>query len=151
MNLARITRLAVVALPIVAIAGCSSSSSDHSDAKDTKNKLERAASVKTAPSSPSTSPPTAAPTTSNAPCTVAGASAVLAPDTADSIVCGSGWAAGAAHNTDVDYAYLLHDVNGTWTGVDTQQNQAEMQQACANGNPLGIPSNVLAVSPCEVS
>ena len=66
-------------------------------------------------------------------------------------MCGNGWAAGGAHNANIDYAYLLRNVNGSWTDVDTQTNAAEMQQACDNANPLGIPQNVLAVSPCKVS
>ncbi len=146
MKTTSLARLAIVAVPIVVIAGCSSSSSN--DAQSAKQ-LKRAASV-THESSPAST--TTAPATSTAPpCSVAAASAVLAPDTADSIACGEGWAAGSAHNTHVDYAFLLHDVNGAWVSIDTDRNQAEMQQACADGNPLGIPQNVLAVSPCDVS
>jgi hypothetical protein len=147
MKPSRIARIPIVALPIVAIAGCSSSSSAKSDAKNAKD----TASAKTSSSSSSTSSTTAGSTSASAPCTVAAASAALAPDTASSIACGGGWAAGAASNTQYDYAYLLHDVNGTWTSIDNDQSQGEMQQACATGNPLAIPESVLAVSPCRVS
>jgi hypothetical protein len=80
----------------------------------------------------------------SAPCTTAALGAALpSGDVLGNIQCGQGWAAGSATNTMYTYAFLLQSSNGVW--VQPPSN------ACANAASLGIPSAVLAESPCEVS
>ena len=83
-------------------------------------------------------------TTVSAPCTSAAISAALQPgETLNSYQCGGGWAAGSWTNSMYTAAYLLHSSNGVWVQPPTN--------ACANASALGIPANVLNVSPCKVS
>ncbi len=137
-----IARAAIAVLALVVVAGCSS------DDKKTD------ASSKTSPaveSSTSSSSQTSPSTPSAAPCTLDAATAALSSvsATAATIVCRDGWAAGAAANPDYDLAYLLRDVDGTWTNEGT--DSAAIGEACAAGNPLGIAQVVLDTSPCKVS
>ena len=130
--------LAVVAL--VTLAGCSSDSSK----PKSSDTLPEASSSTTASSTTATSAPSTEPE-----CTVVAAGAVLAPDTATSILCGEGWASGSMTNEEFDSAYLLRAENGVWA-------KADVAEACpAEGgvatNPLGIPQNVFDASPCKVS
>jgi peptidoglycan hydrolase-like protein with peptidoglycan-binding domain len=79
-----------------------------------------------------------------APCTAAAISAALQPgETLNSYQCGGGWAAGAWTNSMYTAAFLLKSSNGAW--VQPPSN------ACANASALGIPADVLNVSPCKVS
>ena len=140
----RVTRAAIALLGVVVFAGCSSDAKKSDSGANKKSPVESSTSSTAIPSSSTSSP-------SVAPCTVEAATAALrgASETANSIVCGDGWAAGGASNPDYDLAYLLRDVNGNWTNEGT--NSATMDAACATGNPLGIPQAVLDSSPCKAS
>jgi hypothetical protein len=102
-------------------------------------------------SAPVTTTTTAVPTTTttsgssaSAPCTTAALGAALpSGDTLGNIQCAQGWAAGSATNSMYTYAFLLQSSNGVWVQPPSD--------ACANATSLGIPSSVLAVSPCKVS
>lgn len=135
-------RSTIVLLALAVVAGCASDNkTSESDAKK-KPTVESSTSSSSTPSTP---------TPSGAPCSVEAATAALSADsaTATSIVCADGWAAGGASNPDYDLAYLLRDVDGKWTNEGT--DSAAMDEACAAGNPLDIPQNVLSISPCKVS
>lgn len=140
----RVARAAIALLAFVAIASCSSDAKRSDSGAEKKSAVEPSTASTSIPSSSTSSP-------SVATCTVDAATAALsaASATATSIVCGDRWAAGAASSPDYDLAYLLHDVNGNWTNEGT--NSATMGEACATGNPLGIPQAVLDISPCKVS
>lgn len=132
-----IARLAVVGLAVVAVAGCSSDAKK-SDASNAET-LKPVASV--THKQPGTSSTTAAPsstsTLSGPACTVEAATAALGTNgTASNITCLSGYAAGDANNTHVDFAYLLVDTNGTWV----QASGAVQQQVCTS-NPQGLPTS----------
>ena len=62
--------------------------------------------------------------------------------------CAGGFAAGAKQESGagsgIEAAFLLQASNGAWT-------VANLQQACASGNPLNVPQSILSQSPCEVS
>ena len=144
---AAILRLALVGVVAVGIAGCSSDAKKSEPAS--AKRLKPAASVTDQTQAPAST--TSAASTSPA-CTVGAATTALGDvGHALDITCGGGWAAGAGSNAYDDFAFLLHDVNGTWQSIDNDANQAVMQQACASTNPLGIPDYVLQVSPCRVS
>lgn len=103
-----------------------------------------------ATTAPTTTTTTAAPatTTTGAPataaCTAAAISAALGTGkTLNSYQCGNGWAAGSWTNTMYTAAFLLQSKSGTWVQPPTN--------ACADATALGIPANVLDVSPCKVS
>ncbi|MEP6624096.1 MAG: hypothetical protein ABJC79_06620 [Acidimicrobiia bacterium] len=133
----RFARLAIVGMAAVAIAGCSS----NAKSSDAAKKLKPAASVtKEAKSSTTTAPTsssTGAPTT--APCTTAAAQTALAPDRAIDITCNGVFAAGSASNPQVDYAYLLQDVNGAW-----QKASTTVQNEVCTSNPQGLPASFVA-------
>lgn len=98
----------------------------------------------TRPSAPSTTSPTAHSTVAAAPCTAAAiGQAVPSGDKVISYQCGGGWAAGSWTNSDYAAAFLLQSSNGRWVKAPAN--------ACQNAAVLGIPSNVLDVSPCKVS
>ncbi len=97
-----------------------------------------------------TTPPTTTTvvSTASAPCTLAALNAALQPDESlhslDGIECANGWAAGAILlSTGNTGAFLLQSSGGTW--VTPPSN------VCTEAAALGIPSNVLTVSPCRVS
>jgi Putative peptidoglycan binding domain len=75
--------------------------------------------------------------------TTALGAALPSGDVLGNIQCGQEWAAGSATNTMYTHAFLLQSSNRVW--VQPPSN------ACANAASLGIPSAVLAESPCEVS
>jgi hypothetical protein len=99
------------------------------------------ASCSSGPSTGTTTSTTAAATA--APCTVAAISAALPGETVTSHRCGNGWAAGTDHNAHYTSAYLLQAKNGAWVQAS--------DSVCQKASALGIPDNVLAVSPCKVS
>ena len=134
----RFARTAVVGLAIVAVAGCSSDGKK-SDAKP--EKIERAASVKPEATS-TTTPAASAPAAPSGPaCTTAAAVAALSPDKVISITCNGEFAAGAASNSTVDYAYLLQSANGAWQ----KASQSVQTQVCTT-NPQGLPANFVAAA-----
>ncbi len=97
-------------------------------------------------------PPTSAPVptstsvpTTSAPCTASAIGSAIAPATVRTYRCSDGFAAGAEANPEFDSAYLLRAEGGSWVRLDTTG------EACAPGNPLGIPETVLVVAPCRVS
>jgi len=138
----RLARIAVAGLAVLAVAGCGSSSGSKSSASS-KSTSTSSSSTSSSTASSST---TAAP--ASAPCTVGAISAVLPSGTrATGVVCAGGWAAGPDTNGNYDAAYLARANGSTWLIVSA----SEMQQACAAGNAMGIPADVLAQSPCKVS
>lgn len=83
----------------------------------------------------------------SAPCTASAIGAAIAPEKVASFQCGGGFASGSDTTPGAngyDAAFLLQASGGAWT-------QADLDKACAEGNPLGIPQSVLAASPCQVS
>jgi hypothetical protein len=136
----RLAHLAVAGLAVLtvaAVAGCSSSSGSKGSASTKRTGT---------PSSTVSSSTTTAP--APAPCTVAAISAVLPSGTrATGVVCAGGWAAGPDTNGSFDAAFLARADGSTWRILSA----SELQQACAPGNPSGIPAIVLAQSPCTVS
>jgi len=132
-----LVRFTLVGLAVVAVAGCSSDAkkSDVSTAKT----LKPAASVthKQGDTSSTTAAPSSTSTPSGPACTVEAATAALGTNgTANSIVCLSGYAAGAANNTHVDFAYLLVDTDGAWVQAST----AVQNEVCTS-NPQGLPAS----------
>jgi hypothetical protein len=111
------------------------------------------AGVKSCTSTPTTTGPTTTttiPTTTtsaaatSAPCTAAAISAALGSgETLISYQCGNGWAAGSWSNSAYEAAFLLRSKGGVWVQPPTD--------ACNEATALGIPTDVLNVSPCKVS
>ena len=110
------------------------------------------ASVRVCVASPTTTTTTTANSTTtttsastvSAPCTSAAITAALQPgETLNSYQCGGGWAAGSWTNSMYTAAFLLKSSNGAW--------EQPPSNACANASVLGIPADVLNVSPCKVS
>jgi hypothetical protein len=101
----------------------------------------------TSPSTTTTTAPvttTTSASTVSAPCTSAAVGAALKPgETLVSYQCGNGWAAGSWTNSEYEAAFLLRSSHGTWVQPPTN--------ACQNAQALGIPADVLNVSPCKVS
>jgi hypothetical protein len=129
--------IAFVTIAVVTIAGCSSSSGSKRSGP-----VERTSTSTSTASSSTTVPP------ASAPCTVAALSAVLPSGTrAIGVVCSRGWAAGPDTNGSFDAAYLARADGTTWRVLSA----SELQQACAAGNSLRVPDDVLAQSPCNVS
>lgn len=123
---------------------------------DTEGLLAAAvkAGAKTCTSTPTTVPttttsvPATTTTTSaaavSAPCTAAALGAALGSGkTLISYQCGNGWAAGSWTNSTYAAAFLLRSKGGVWVQPPTD--------ACNEAAALGIPANVLNVSPCKVS
>lgn len=137
----RFARVAIVAMAVVAVAGCSSSSSK-SDAVKAQKVKPAASSTTTAPALSNTPSPTGSVVpTGSASCTTAAAQPVLSPDIVNSITCDGIFAAGAANNTHVDYAYLLQDVNGSW-----QRASNSVQNAVCTTNPQHLPASFVALA-----
>ncbi len=63
------------------------------------------------------------------------------------IVCGRGWASGPYSTGIIEAAYLAQADGPAWRILDS----SEFARACGRGNPLRIPADVLAQSPCGVS
>jgi peptidoglycan hydrolase-like protein with peptidoglycan-binding domain len=111
------------------------------------------AGVKSCTSTPTTTGPTTtttvpATTTSaaatSAPCTAAAISAALGTGkTLISYQCGNGWAGGSWSNSAYEAAFLLRSRGGVWVQPPTD--------ACNEATALGIPADVLNISPCKVS
>lgn len=111
------------------------------------------AGEKSCTSTPTTTGPTTtttvpATTTSaaatSAPCTAAAISAALGSGkTLVSYQCGNGWAAGSWSNPAYEAAFLLQAKGGVWVQPPTD--------ACNEAAALGIPADVLNISPCKVS
>jgi peptidoglycan hydrolase-like protein with peptidoglycan-binding domain len=103
-----------------------------------------ASSSATTTTTASSTTTTTSASTVSAPCTAAAISAALQPgETLNSYQCGAGWAAGSWTNSMYTAAFLLKSSNGAWVQPPTN--------ACANASALGIPANVLNISPCKVS
>jgi hypothetical protein len=133
----RLARVAVVGLAIVAVAGCSSDAKK-SDAPKPK-KIERAASVKPEATSTTSAAAPAAP--AGPACTTAAAAVALSPDRVTSITCSGEFAAGAASNSQYDYAYLLQSANGAW-----QKASQSVQTEVCTTNPQGLPASFVAAA-----
>ena len=103
-----------------------------------------ASSASTTTTTPKSTTTTTSASTVSAPCTSAAISAALQPgETLNSYQCGGGWAAGSWTNSMYTAAFLLKSSNGAW--------EQPPSNACANASALGIPADVLNVSPCKVS
>ncbi|MGA8724291.1 MAG: peptidoglycan-binding domain-containing protein [Acidimicrobiales bacterium] len=103
-----------------------------------------ASSATTTTTSTNSTTTTTSASTVSAPCTSAAISAALQPgETLNSYQCGGGWAAGSWTNSMYTAAFLLKSSNGAW--------EQPPSNACANASALGIPADVLNVSPCKVS
>lgn len=87
----------------------------------------------------------------SARCTATAISEALAPNTVESYVCGNGWAAGSdlegTGEAQVEAAFLLKASAGSWTRVD----ETQLTTVCNDPTAAGVPTAVLAVSPCKVS
>lgn len=84
---------------------------------------------------------------SSAPCTASAIGAAIEPEKVTSFQCGGGFASGSDTTpgpNDYDAAFLLQASGDAWVTAD-------LDEACADDNPLGIPQSVLASSPCRVS
>ena len=62
-------------------------------------------------------------------------------------MCGGGWASGPYSTGIIEAAYLARADGSSWRILDP----SEFARACRRSNPLRIPAEVLAQSPCGVS